>query len=105
MQQNQVTRKMKPFIPLAREKLERSSVTLTVMFTTEVGRIINPTDTEYISGRDGRVYSGEWAAHEPNGKGVITWPAGERYEGEWKDGYKHGQGSLKYASGDSYIGQ
>lgn len=50
------------------------------------------------------VYSGEWKAGDPHGRGVFLFPDGTRYIGEFQYGKQHGRGTLVFPGGGSLSG-
>jgi hypothetical protein len=54
---------------------------------------------------DGKVYSGEWKAEKPDGRGICRYKNGDAYEGEWANGRLAGRGRMVYADGREYDGE
>lgn len=53
---------------------------------------------------NGDVYSGDFKALLPNGKGKYTWSDGTIYEGDWEEGKMTGKGQIIWSKGAKYEG-
>ncbi|XP_050262949.1 phosphatidylinositol 4-phosphate 5-kinase 8-like isoform X1 [Quercus robur] len=53
---------------------------------------------------NGDIYSGDFKALLPNGKGKYTWSDGTIYEGDWKEGKMTGKGQIIWSKGAKYEG-
>jgi len=53
---------------------------------------------------NGDIYSGDFKALLPNGKGKYTWSDGTIYEGDWEEGKMTGKGQIIWSKGAKYEG-
>ncbi|PKU69457.1 phosphatidylinositol 4-phosphate 5-kinase 2 [Dendrobium catenatum] len=54
---------------------------------------------------NGDIYSGEFVANVPHGRGKFIWIDGCMYEGEWRNGNAAGTGKFSWPSGANYNGE
>ena len=51
------------------------------------------------------MYTGEYAAGQQTGRGLLSYASGDRYEGGLKSGTPYDTGVYTYAGGGYYTGQ
>ena len=52
-----------------------------------------------------KLYTGDWANDQMDGKGTMYFENGDKYEGMWRGNQRFGRGKLIYNDGDVYVGQ
>merc|ERR1719444_435536 len=56
-----------------------------------------------MRGKDGSVYSGQWARGSRDGRGTLFF-AGGVFEGQWSSGHADGEGIVHFNNGDIFRG-